>query len=147
MAARRKAPMPRFAPAPPALVARFEKQVASLPDTELRRMFGYPAAFLAGSMFAGVFRDGVMFRLSEADREAAAKRGFGPFEPMPGRRMREYASAPAEVTASEKKLGEWLARAHAFAKTLPPKAAKPARAKAASMRARVSPAAGRRRGS
>ncbi len=129
MAASKKAAMPKFAPAPAALTERFTRAASALPGAELRKMFGYPAAFLAGNMFAGVFGDGVMLRLSEAER---AKSGWPPFEPMPARPMREYVSAPAAVAASEAKLAQWLARAHAFAKTLPPKSAAKPRAKRAS---------------
>jgi hypothetical protein len=38
---------------PPALVERFEAIVPALSGAERRKMFGYPAAFVGGNMFAG----------------------------------------------------------------------------------------------
>jgi TfoX/Sxy family transcriptional regulator of competence genes len=119
MAAKKAAP-PKFPKAPAALCERFTRAASALPGAELRTMFGYPAAFVAGNMFAGVFGDGVMLRLSEAER---AECGWAPFEPMKGRPLREYVLAPASVSGSQAKLSAWAARAHAFAKTLPPKSA------------------------
>jgi TfoX/Sxy family transcriptional regulator of competence genes len=73
-------------------------------------------------MFAGLFRDRVILRLSPEDREELGKMpGAAPFEPMPGRRMREYMVAPASVVDSGPQLRAWLHRARTFAATLPPK--------------------------
>ena len=46
-----------------------------------------------------------MVRLSEFDCAAAGKEGATPFEPMPGRVMREYVSLPAVVLTQPKELG------------------------------------------
>jgi TfoX/Sxy family transcriptional regulator of competence genes len=114
----KKREMPKFTKAPQALVALFGGAVAGLPDVEARTMFGYPAAFVNGNMFACLFRSSMMLRLSEKERrESGAKQ----FEPMPGRPMREYVEVPGEVLGSPKLLDAWLRKGHAYAASLPAK--------------------------
>ena len=85
-------------------------------------------------MFAGVFQDRVVLRLSADDRAELSKLpGAAPFEPMPGRRMREYMVAPASVVDSGPQLRAWLQRARSFAASLPPKASPRKTAKKASV--------------
>lgn len=60
--------MPKFTPAPPDLIERFQAAVSKIDNAELRKMFGYPAAFAAGNMFAGVFGESLFVRLAESDR-------------------------------------------------------------------------------
>jgi TfoX/Sxy family transcriptional regulator of competence genes len=53
-------------------------------------MFGYPAVFVNGNLFAGLHQENFILRLSEAHRTAlCSQHGAQLFEPMPGRRMRE----------------------------------------------------------
>jgi len=114
--------MPKFAPAPAAVVAAFEVATRGLPDLEPRKMFGYPAAFLRGQMVCGVFQERIMLRLGEADRAALlAQPGARPFEPMPGRAMREYVELPESLLRSPAKLRGWVERGAAYAATLPAK--------------------------
>ena len=82
--------MPAFTKPPTALVEVFERAVGDMPDVQPRRMFGYPAAFTNTQMFACLFQDNMIVRLSEQDRAALAREGVRRFEPMPGRPMREY---------------------------------------------------------
>lgn len=110
--------MPALTKAPPELAAVFQRAIAELPDVQPRQMFGYPAAFTNTQLFASQFRDSMIVRLSEADREAAARDGARLFEPMPGRPMREYVVLPPEVRESPSALRAWVARAHAYARTL-----------------------------
>lgn len=113
--------MPEFTPAPPDLVARFQDAIRPLPEVEPKKMFGYPAAFVAGQMFACVFGDGVMLRLSEADRDTMAdQHGAQPFEPMPGRPMKEYIRIPKTILDDDDALDDWLRKAMDFARTVPP---------------------------
>ena len=66
----------------------------------------------------------------EPEREALIRdRGAGIFEPMPGRRMREYVVVPAAILADEAALGDWISRSIAFARKVKPKAASRARKK------------------
>jgi len=123
--------MPKFTPAPEALVNQFDRIIEGMLEAERRKMFGYPCAFVNGQMFIGVFQDRLMLRLSEADRAKFLKLpGAKPFEAMPGRVMKEYVEIPPEIVASEAKLKQWVKRGLAYAQTLPPKA-KPARRKTA----------------
>jgi len=116
-----KRAMPKFTKAPPELVATFDR-VTDLSGVEHRKMFGYPAAFAGGNMFASLFQSSMILRLSAEDREAFARRFQAqPFEPMPGRPMREYLEVPAAVLASPKQLREWVDRALAYAASLPAK--------------------------
>jgi TfoX/Sxy family transcriptional regulator of competence genes len=84
-------------------------------------MFGFPAAFTNTQMFASLFNDSMIVRLSDADRTALIAQGARPFEPMPGRPMREYVAVPDDVRSSPSRLRTWLTKAHAYATALPPK--------------------------
>ena len=112
--------MPKFGPAPDALVRRFNDAIAPLDSVQSRKMFGYPAAFRNGNMFAGLFQDSMILRLAEADRLALSKRGR-PFEPMPGRPMREYVVVPAKVVGDPAELQTLIEKSAAFAASLKPK--------------------------
>ncbi len=117
--------MPTFSKSPPELVAAFEQIMAGMPMAESRKMFGYPAAFANGQMFASLFGDSFILRLPDAEREAfIRKHGTHLFEPMPGRPMREYVVVPPPVLKSGRQLDDWLGKAMAYAQSLPPKAAK-----------------------
>ncbi len=118
-----KRAMPKWRPAPAALIERFTRASADLAKIERRKMFGYPAIFLNGNMVAGLFQDQMIVRLSEKDRETlAAIPGAARFEPMPGRPMREYMVLPASIVDAPAKTREWLDRARGFVATVPPKA-------------------------
>ena len=85
-------------------------------------MFGYPSVFVRGNMLACVFQDRIMVRLSEADREAAMSiDGARPFEPSPGRAMREYIDFPRRIIDNSAALGEWIDRGASYVRSLPPK--------------------------
>jgi TfoX/Sxy family transcriptional regulator of competence genes len=107
--------------APSELVKTFEEVIAAVPGAQPRRMFGYPAAFVNGQMFTGVFQDRLFVRLSESDRAELAKRGGKPFEPMPGRPMREYVEVPPALLRSRSALVGWVRRAFDYTSSLPGK--------------------------
>ena len=116
---------PKWCAAPAPLVARFDHAVAALPEIQQRKMFGYPAAFVKGHMFAGVFQASLFVRLAEKDRmELIEKEGATPFAPMPGRVMREYVVLPPSIVESEARLTAWLSRGLRYVASLPPKARK-----------------------
>jgi|SRR5579859_3451295 len=120
--------MPKFDKSSPEMVALFERVTAGLPMIEPRKMFGYPAAFVNGQMFASLFQDHFILRLPTAEREAfISAHGAHVFEPMPGRPMREYVEVPPALLKSGRELDDWLAKGLAYAQSLPPKAAKPRR--------------------
>lgn len=116
--------------ASPELGALLDEALAQI-DHEKRTMFGAPAFFIHGNMFAGVYGHQIMVRLDSGDREevAAAHPGAGPFEPMPGRPMKEYIVLPESVWDDHQELDRWLRRSQAFAASLPPKEKKPPRKK------------------
>jgi len=126
MAAKRKtAAMPKWKAPPQDLVSTFERAAGTLSGAEVRKMFGYPAAFLGGNMFTGLHQDRMILRLSEQDCTILLReKGARIFEPMPGRPMREYVVVPESILASPPRLTEWLMRAQAYARTLPAKGSK-----------------------
>jgi TfoX/Sxy family transcriptional regulator of competence genes len=114
--------MPKFEKSSPALVARFDAAAARFPEAERRKMFGYPALFVGGNLVTGLFAESWMIRLGDEDRAALLKLpDAGPFEPMPGKPMKGYARLPAAVVADDAQLDDWVRRAIAFGRSLPPK--------------------------
>jgi TfoX/Sxy family transcriptional regulator of competence genes len=113
--------MSKWAKSPPELVARFGRVVPEGKGVERRPMFGYPAAFVNGNMFAGLWQDQMILRLDEKSR---AEIGAPPFEPMKGRPMKEYVSVPAAILGDETSLASWARRSLAYASKLKPKAKK-----------------------
>src|SRR5437868_3189374 len=91
------------------------------PRVVRKPMFGYPALYLGGNMFAGTFQDKIVTRLSESERAKALKAGAKQFEPMPGRPMKEYVVVPAADVAKPAALAKWIEQARAYATTLPEK--------------------------
>ena len=95
------------------------------PQAQVRKMFGYPAAFVNGNMLAGLFQDSMMLRLSASDlTDIREQAGAQPFEPMPGRVMREYVVVPNAILKSKAELRTWVGRAFAYASSLPAKRTK-----------------------
>lgn len=115
---------------PPELVARFDRAAPKDPRVARKPMFGYPALYLGGNMFAGTFQDKVVARLSEPERAKALKAGAKPFEPMPGRPMKGYVVVPSADVAKPAALAKWIERARSYAETLPAKEKKNAAKKA-----------------
>ena len=117
--------------ASPELVERFHEAVAGVEGVEVRPMFGYPAAFIGGNMTAGLHQESFIVRLPDDERTARLAEGWTTFEPMPGRPMREYVTLPADVVADVAAARDWIERAAAYVRTLPPKAARKPKAKRA----------------
>jgi TfoX/Sxy family transcriptional regulator of competence genes len=116
--------------ATPNAVKVFEGLTPPDPRVTGKKMFGQPAAFLNGHLFFGVYGEEVFVRLSETDRaEALRARGAHPFEPMPGRPMKEYVVLPPSVWADRPAARQWVARAVRHASTLPDKKSAPRRTK------------------
>lgn len=108
----------------PDRVDRFREAAAGIEGVEMRKMFGFPAAFIAGNMTAGLHQETVMVRLPDTERQERIAEGWSLFEPMPGRPMREYVALPPEVAADVEATRRWIERAAAHVRTLPPKAPK-----------------------
>ncbi len=72
----------------------------------------------------------IVLRMSEQDRrEAQAESGALPFEPLPGRVMKEYVVVPESVWSSPEHLDKWMSKAIEFVGALPPKPPKPRKPK------------------
>jgi TfoX/Sxy family transcriptional regulator of competence genes len=104
---------------PPELVRAFDAALPQRDGVERRKMFGYPAAFVNGNMFAGLHQDDVLVRLSEAERQALLARGGRNFEPMPGRVMKSYLLVPE--ASDNQALSLWLRKAFDHTSQLPAK--------------------------
>jgi TfoX/Sxy family transcriptional regulator of competence genes len=118
----------KWQPAPEAHVRLYSEIVQRLPGAELRRMFGYPCAFVNGLMFSGLFEDSAIVRLPEnVRRDLLAGGQWTQFTPM-GRPMKEYLMLPAGMFDTPDRVDEWLARGLEFTRTLPPKPAKKGKA-------------------
>ena len=101
--------------------AFFRSVVPEDPDIQIRPMFGNTAAFVNGNMFTGLFGAELFVRVSGTDQEELVAAGGGSFEPMPGRPMTGYTTLPENWRRDEAKAQEWILRALASARTLPPK--------------------------
>lgn len=105
------------------LIKAFDEALPKTTRVEKRKMFGMPAAFVNGNMFAGLHNQNILLRLPEKDRATLLKSGWAQFEPMAGRPMKEYLASPADIKAAE--LKKWLNASYDFV------AAKPAKVKKA----------------
>jgi TfoX/Sxy family transcriptional regulator of competence genes len=114
----------KFPKASPWVKTLFASLIEGL-DCKQRQMFGYPCAFVNGQMFAGVFTDSIIVRLSETLRaELLNKSGTQIFDPMGGRPMREYVQLSGELFEDEEMLSDWIRKGYTYARSLPPKAPK-----------------------
>jgi TfoX/Sxy family transcriptional regulator of competence genes len=104
------------------LIELLEKSLEKYP-CDRRVMFGSPTFFTSDNMFAGVHQHTVILRLSDTDRAAlyAAHEEAGPFTPMPGRPMKEYAALPASLCKNSTVFNDFLKRSYDYALSLPPK--------------------------
>src|SRR6476660_2368507 len=117
-----KRKMPAFTKPSAGTLRTFETSIAGLKGVERRTMFGYPSIFLNGNMLACVFQDRIMVRLSADDRaDAMTIPGARPFEPSPGRAMKEYIDFPREVVRDRAALRAWIERGAVFVASLPVK--------------------------
>lgn len=116
--------MPKFDKSSPQLVARFNSTLErhSAPDVVLRKMFGYPCAWVNGNMASGLFAEQWWVNVADEDRETLlGMPGGKPFEVMPGKAMGRNVTLPPDVLASDAKTDGWIARALDFTRTMPPK--------------------------
>ncbi|HLZ84322.1 MAG TPA: TfoX/Sxy family protein [Caulobacteraceae bacterium] len=112
--------------APQSLVDLFAVVLPNDVRVERRKIFGYPAAFVNGNMFAGLFQDQMFARLAPDERAALeAAHGPLPFEPMAGRPMKDYTRLPDEVLEDEGEATALMARAFRWSAALPAKVKKP----------------------
>ena len=115
----------KFEKAPTELVEFIADKMKNV-DCECRQMFGYPSYFINGNMFAGLFGNNLLLRLSESDMAEVIKRepSIKPFEPMPGRAMKGYISMPKAIYMNQKEFDSLLEKSVKYASSLPTKAKK-----------------------
>ncbi|WP_291869853.1 TfoX/Sxy family protein [Bradyrhizobium sp.] len=107
---------------PQALIDLFDKAVPASASVSRRQMFGYPAAFANGNLFIGLHQNDFIMRLSEEDRARfSARYGERTFEPMKGRRMREYVRLPGELLSDARRRASWIKRSLQYAEAMKPK--------------------------
>jgi len=107
---------------PQALIDLFDKAVPASANVSRRQMFGYPAAFANGNLFIGLHQNDFIMRLSEEDRARfSARYGERTFEPMKGRRMREYVRLPEELLTDARRRAPWIKRSLQYAEAIKPK--------------------------
>ena len=127
MSPAKRPPMPKIPKPDEETKALFESVVPDHPGVRIRPMFGNVSAFVNGNMFMGLFGRDLFLRLSDDDRDAVTAAGGGPFEPMPGRPMRDYVLVPGAWLEEAPRLREWAARSLEWAAALPPKEQKPSK--------------------
>jgi TfoX/Sxy family transcriptional regulator of competence genes len=109
---------------PEALVSIFNEVMPGPPATK-RKMFGFPAGFINGNLFMGLFEDSMILRLPEELRqEMIQQHGAKPFAPMAGRVMKEYVVVPERVVHDREDLSSWAGKALAYGGSLQPKSTK-----------------------
>ncbi len=98
---------------------------------ERRKMFGCPAFYINGNMFAGVYGQQLFLRLPPEQREELhSGLGAKPFEPMAGRPMKEYVAMPEAVWSDPAAMDEWMRRSVEFVAAMPAKLPKPKKPRA-----------------
>ncbi|WP_334150995.1 TfoX/Sxy family protein [Hyphomicrobium sp.] len=102
---------------PPELIEAFLTALPNSPRIERRQMFGYPAAFVNGNMFAGLHQDDVLVRLPDGLRETLLSEGGRRWEPTPGRVMKNYLLLPVGVEQAA--LVRWVEHSFTHAASLP----------------------------
>jgi TfoX/Sxy family transcriptional regulator of competence genes len=113
---------------PPELVELFHAAVPADPFVQRRQMFGFPAAFVNGNLFASMHQADMVVRLPKDQYdELLAIPGAAPFEPMPGRAMTGYAVLPEAIRDDPASARAWLQRAFVNAAAMPAKERKPRR--------------------
>ena len=92
---------------------------------ETRSMFGGLGSFVNGNMFAGALGTRIFLRLPDASRAALLREpGGGPFEPVTGRAMAEYATIPETWMQGRDKVRPWVARSIEWVGAMPAKTRK-----------------------
>ena len=105
-----------------ALVDLFEKLAPRDAQVEQKKMFGWPCCFVSGNLFAGLHRQSMIFRLAEENRAAFLQMDdAAEFEPMPGRKMKEYVILGNPLTRDRQELEKWMGRSLQYARSLPAK--------------------------
>ncbi len=111
----------KWTKSPPELIEAFDALLPG-PPVERRLMFGYPAGFVNGHMFCGLFQDSMLLKLDDKSRARLLKlKGARPFSPMPGRESKHFVMVPRSMVEDPEAITPWLGAALAFVSKMPPK--------------------------
>ena len=113
----------------------FRTVLPNHPEVVVKPMFGNLGAFVNGNMFAGLFGPTIGIKLSDEDREVLeSSERTVPFGP-PERPMGGYTGLPEmwneEGDGDDARARAWTEKAFAYVASLPPKAAKEPKPRAA----------------
>lgn len=112
----------KMSPAPQEMITLFERVIKTVPGAQVRKMFGYPTAFINGNMFAGLHDNYMIVKLAPDDLKMLMQsHKTHLFEPMPGRPMKEYVVIPPAIINSEPELVEWLGKSFDYVNSFPAK--------------------------
>lgn len=112
------------------LVALLDELAPQEAGVSVKKMFGWPCCFVNGNLFAGLHKQSMIFRLSDADRSAFLELdGTGEFEPMPGRKMKSYVIMAEPLDRERTVLAKWMKHSLAFTRSVPAMAKKDATSK------------------
>jgi TfoX/Sxy family transcriptional regulator of competence genes len=116
----------KWVKAPEALKKLLEDAMQGV-ECDKRPMFGYPAYFINGNMFIGLFQDQLFVRLSEEHRASLMKKhpSIRNLEPMPGRPMKAYYVLPRDLCTNARALKEIIKKSAEHTRQLAPKEKKP----------------------
>lgn len=128
-----------FRKSSPEIIERFVAALPSHPDVTPRPMFGYPAAFVNGNFFTGLFEEDVLLRLPDAILPRVPEMVGQPvFNPMgKGKGMTAFYVVPERISRNVSSLAVLLEKALGPVRTLPPKEKKAPKPKAAAGRMTV----------
>ena len=102
------------------LAERVRELLEERPDLSERKMFGGIGFMLGGNMCCGVLADELVVRLGADDAEAAlGEPHVRPFD-FTGRPRKGFVLVGPGATETDDGLDAWVARAEAFASSLPP---------------------------
>lgn len=114
---------------PEELAARFDAALPDADDVVRKRMFGCPAAFVNGNMFAGLQEERLIVRIpDEAEKRPCV---------IMGRRMKQYAMFSEALALAPKAMSRWLERGYAYTRALPAKSVATRRASISKTRPRA----------
>ena len=107
----------------PADVERFYAALPDHPAAERKKMFGYPACFVNGHFFAGLYGKGMVIRLPGGIRDGFSELAGSPtFDPMgTGKGMKDWYDIPPEIATDRDRLADFLQATIVEVAKLPPK--------------------------
>jgi TfoX/Sxy family transcriptional regulator of competence genes len=111
--------MEKFEKSDERVVKLLEKAIAGC-ECDLKKMFGYPVAFVNGNMFSGTFAERLFFRIKKEEQATYLLKDSGvrPFVPVVGRPMKDYLEVVGDESAMPL-IRELALRSYEYTRTLP----------------------------